>query len=208
MNSSSEVTLEHSARDKRARIKVMFARVTAFGVAIGLAGAFTITASRAAFTATTSNAGDSWSAGTVTLTDDDLGAVMFNVTNMKPGDTSTQCIKVDYDGSLTADVKAYAAIAGTGLATYLTTTVEVGSGGSFASCVGWVANTTPVSFTGTLSAFGTTHSNFTNGLAGFAGAVSGSDRTYKITVTLPSGTVNAAQGLTATATFTWEAQNT
>lgn len=195
-------------RSQSPRNKVMVARLIALTVSVGVASVFTLNASRAAFTATTTNTGNSWSAGTVVLTDDDSSAVMFNVSNMKPGDTNTKCIKVDYDGSLTADVKAYGVVAGTGLATYLTASVEVGSGGTFADCTGWVANATPVSFSGTLSAFGTTHSNFTNGLGGYAGAASGSDRTYKVTVTLPSGTLNAAQGLTASATFTWEAQST
>ena len=187
--------------------KVMVARLVALTVSVVVASVFTLNASRAAFTATTSNTGNSWSAGTVVLSDDDALAVMFNVTNMKPGDTNTKCIKVDYNGSLAADVKVYGAVAGTGLATHLTATVEVGSGGTFASCTGWVANATPVSFTGTLAAFGTTHSNFTNGLGGFAGAVATNTRTYRVTVALPSGAVNAAQGLTASATFTGEAQS-
>lgn len=192
---------------KNPKSKVVVARLAVLTVSVVVASVFTLNASRAAFTATTSNTGNSWSAGTVVLTDDDASAVMFNVTNMKPGDTNTKCIKVDYNGSLAADVKVYGVVAGTGLATHLTATVEVGSGGTFASCTGWVANATPVSFTGTLAAFGTTHSNFTNGLAGFAGAVSGNTKTYKVTVALPSGAVNAAQGLNASATFTWEAQN-
>ena len=192
---------------KNQKRKVVVARLAALTVSVVVASVFTLNASRAAFTATTSNTGNSWSAGTVVLTDDDASAVMFNVTNMKPGDTNTKCIKVDYTGSLAADVKMYGAVAGTGLATHLTATVEVGAGGTFASCTGWVANATPVSFTGTLAAFGTTHSNFTNGLAGFAGAVATNTRTYRVTVALPSGAVNAAQGLTASATFTWEAQS-
>jgi len=159
--------------------------------------------SRAAFSDTTTNGSNSWSAGTVDVTDDDGASVMFNVSGMKPGDTSTKCIAVNYVGSLTADVRLFGAVAGTGLASYLNTTVEIGSGGSFASCAGFTASSTL--FSGTLASLGTTHSNFSNAMAGFVGATNGNSRTYRFTVSLTDN--NAAQGLNASATFTWEAQN-
>lgn len=189
---------------RKGRRRAMLVRFAAMGASLALVSLLMINGSRAAFTDTTTNGSNSWSAGTVDLTDDDAGSVMFNVSNMKPGDTSTKCIVVTYNGSLTSNVKTYASVAGTGLAPYLNTTVDVGSGGSFADCAGFTASSTL--FTGTLASLGTTHSNFANGMAGFNGATSGTTRTYRFTVALADN--NLAQGLNASATITWEAQNT
>lgn len=160
----------------------------------------------AAFSGTTGNTGNSFSAGTVTLSDDDAGAVMFTVSGMRPGDSVVRCINVTYGGSLSADVKLYGAVGGSGLASYLTTTIEAGSGavgGLSFDCTGFGAAETLHS--GTLAAFGTANTNYATGLGGFAGATAGSTRSYRVTVTLQDD--NAAQGLSATATLTWEAQN-
>ena len=59
------------------------------------------------FSATTQNAGNEISTGIVALSDNDNGSAMFNVTNAKPGDTWTRCIKVTYGGTLAADVHLY-----------------------------------------------------------------------------------------------------
>ena len=52
------------------------------------------------FSATTQNAGNEISTGSVALSDNDNGSAMFNITNAKPGDSWTRCIKVTYAGSL------------------------------------------------------------------------------------------------------------
>lgn len=63
--------------------------------AVLLTGAFIVTASIAAFSATTENTGNTWSAGTVVLTDDDGGSgIMFEVLDMAPLDVVTNCIVV------------------------------------------------------------------------------------------------------------------
>jgi predicted ribosomally synthesized peptide with SipW-like signal peptide len=49
----------------------------------------------AAFTDTTSNSGNSFTAGDLEITDDDGGATMFTITALAPGDSFTEkCIKV------------------------------------------------------------------------------------------------------------------
>ena len=76
--------------------------------------------SDSAFSATTANAGDQWTAGDVVLTDDDSDTAMFAVTNMKPGDIEIECITVTYSGSLDAAVTLYGSLtAGDGLDDYL-----------------------------------------------------------------------------------------
>ncbi len=163
--------------------------------------------SSAAFTATTDNTGNAWSSGSVILEDDDSGTAMFNVTNMKPGQTETRCIKVTYKGSLDASVKLYGAITGgTGLGTYLNVTIDRGTGGSFGNCSGYAQ--VEALYTGTLAGFPTAHSSFGTGAGTWAPVGGGpdDDMTYRVQVTLQDN--NAAQAKTATASFTWEAQNT
>ena len=169
-------------------------------------GALVVGGSRAAFSATATDGSNSWSSGTVVLANDSSGSAMFTVTGMKPGSSNVKCISVTYSGSLVpATINLYGVVAGTGLATYLTTTIEIGTGGSFSSCTGFTPTSTI--YTGTVANFSTTYTNFATGLATWSPSSTPDSRTFRFTTTLPSGTVNAAQGLNATATFTWEAQN-
>lgn len=168
--------------------------------------ALVVRTSASAFSATTNNSANSWTAGDVVLVDDDLAAAMFTVTAMKPLETQTKCIEVTYQGSLDATVTLYGALtAGDGLDDYLNLTVYRGSGGSFTDCTGFSSSETV--YTGTLDGFTGTHTNFGNGAGTWAPTGGGvdDDMTYQFVVTLQDD--NAAQGLTSTATFTWEAQN-
>ena len=185
------------SRKRRAPIFwVLFATVL-------LTAAFIVTASIAAFSDTTDNSGNTWSAGTVLLTDDDAGSAMFIVSDMAPLATVTECIVVTYSGSLLpADVNLYGVSGGTGLDVYLDVTVEEGSGGIFGNCAGFTPTSTI--FTGTLTSFAATHTNFATGAGAWNPAANPESRTYRFTVTLQDN--NLAQGLNATATFTWEAQ--
>jgi hypothetical protein len=76
-------------------------RATAPVAAFLVVGALVVVGSRAAFSATTANTANAWSAGTVVLSDDDSGSAMFNMSLMKPGSTSAKCIVVTYSGTLT-----------------------------------------------------------------------------------------------------------
>jgi len=175
-------------------------------IAVFAASLLAFQATGAAFSATTENAGNAFAAGTVTISDNDSGVAMFNVTNMKPGDNAVGCIEVTYSGSLDPEVRAYGATtAGDGLEAYLDLTVERGDG--------------------TCAAFGTSTAVWTNGTDGDLGVFLGAATDYATGVDswqptggAPNDTVpyrftvdlqddNAAQGKTATVTFTWEAQN-
>jgi hypothetical protein len=164
------------------------------------------TTSRAAFSDTESNGGQTMKAGTVVLSDDDADSKMFNIDPMKPG-TVTKCINVTYSGNLAADVKLYAAVGGDGLAGYLTTVIDVGTGatgGASLDCTNYVQGSNL--YNGLLSGLSAT--NYGNGLGGFTVATNPTasvTKSYRISQTLASD--NAAQGKSATLTFTWEAQN-
>lgn len=169
-------------------------------------GALVVVGSRAAFSATTDNQSNSWSAGTVAISDDDSASAMFSVTGLKPGSSNQKCIAVTYTGSLTpADVKLYGTIGGSGLATYIDTVVDIGTGGTFASCAGF--SSTSTLYTGTLANFGSTYTNWASGLAAWSPASTPVTRVFRFTTTVQAGASNAAQGLNASGTFTWEAQN-
>lgn len=81
-----------------------------------------------AYSSTTSNTNNQFQTGSVTLTDNDSGTAMFNMTNARPGDTVSKCITVSYTGSLTSNVRLYgAATAGNGLDAYLDLKVTRGT---------------------------------------------------------------------------------
>lgn len=174
------------------------------GIIVAIIGAVASGTVYSAFSTTTANSGNSLGAGTVVLSDNDSGSALFSLSNMKPGDTSTKCLKVDYTGSLSSTVKLYGTTGGTGLASYVTLQVRRGSfpGAPPASnaCTGFTSSATV--YNGNLSAFPTTYGAGTD-----EGTwTNGTSNVYEITMTLQDD--NAAQGLTATQTFTWEARST
>lgn len=191
------------------------ARLTALvGIPISLlaSGLIVSTASYSAFTADTSNPADNWTTGTVQLADDDAGTALFTVTGLKPGLTGSNCIRVTSTGTLPAAVKLYATGPATtnALSAALTLTIEQGIGGGFGSCSGFTADTVGGTlFTGPLSTFALPTSGYSNGVGSWTTTGTGTEsKVYRISYTLPTSTPSTAQGLTTTATFTWEAQNT
>lgn len=175
--------------------------------ALALASTMVLQVSSAAFSGTTSNAGNSLTAGTVALTDTDAGSAMFSITNMKPGDSVIRCIRVTYTGSLAASVKTYGAVTAGTLGQYLDFTVERGSGltaPDHQNCTNFVSASTIFS-PGTVDSFVAAHTNYANG-AGAHAVVQNDTVDYRFTATLQDN--NAAQGLNTTFTVTWEAQNT
>ncbi len=174
--------------------------------------------SYAVFSAPTSNAPNSWSAGSVTLADDDSNTAMFTVTGMKPGATGTKCILVTAGGSLASVVKLYTSQSSpaysttNGLATYLNLTVTQGTGGTTSSCSGFTPlGTGSAVYSGTLAAFAASAPGFSSGRPAsnaWAPAGAGSEtRSYQFTYTLDPAAPNTVQNGTATIGFTWEAQN-
>lgn len=176
--------------------------------AVALVAAMVVRTTDAAFTDTTENAGNSWDAGTVTLTDDDAGSAMFTVTDMAPGDSNTSCIEVTYNGSITPSsaVDLYASVSetvvsGDGLGNDLDVTVDIGGAGETCD----VALTKTSVYSGTLAAFNTSSSPISTGWTPAPG--SDTTRAFEFTATLGSDTPNSAQGEGADATFTWSASS-
>ncbi len=186
-----------------------FAAVVA-GTLAGVAGVslWVVESSRATLSDSTENPANTWAAGTLTLTDNDADSAMFNVSNLSPSQTVTRCIRVTYTSSTTPGaVRIYGTTGGTGLADWLDTTIEQGTGGGGApvgtdNCAGFTSTATI--YTGELDEFSAAHSSFATGAGSWNPAASPQTITYRITTTVRDD--QAVQGLNASATFTWEAQ--
>ena len=79
-----------------------------------------------AFSSTQASSTNTFTAGTVALTTNGTGSVLFNLPNMQPGDSTSQCVEVTYNGSLSAGVQMYGTVSGA-LAPYLSTTMTRGT---------------------------------------------------------------------------------
>jgi hypothetical protein len=197
------VRARHAKRHASRRHLPRSAAVTLALALLGGAG-LAWRASYSRFSATTSNPGDSWTTGTVSLTNNAAVAVFNNITGLIPGSTGTNCILVTYTGSLASTVKFYVQNYSGTLDPYLTMTVQSGSG---TSCGAFGTSTTL--FSGTLNALRTANTNFANGLPAtspWSPASNGSVMPYQFTYTLADD--NAAESATANLDLVWEAQNT
>ncbi len=87
--------------------RTMLAAAVPVGMVIS--GALVYSSSYAAFNATTDNTGNSFTAGTVQLSDNDAGQTLFTITNGTPSTTYLyRCIELNYTGSTAASVRLYA----------------------------------------------------------------------------------------------------
>lgn len=176
-------------------------RLSAVATAMLMVTILVVTHSEAAFSATTVNTANSFSTGSVVLTDDDLGSAMFSAAPVSPGAPAVSCIVVTYEGTLVpADVRLYGSSAGA-LAPYLDTTIEVGTGGDSTSCAGFVPSG-PAIFVDTLDNLPT---GWAGGVPVFTALSNPEGRTLRFSVDVQN--VPAAQSESATADFTFEAQD-
>lgn len=180
-------------------------------LALVLVSAHMVTTSRAAFTMTTQNTANTFTAGTVDLVDDDLGGTLFNVPAMAPGQTVQNCIVVTYNGSLDpSPVKLYSGgfVDSGNFGDYLTLTVDEGTGGAFNDCTGFSEDDVGAEFSDTLTQFDALHTNYTNGFGDWDPSAPGQTKTYRLTVQLDPTTPDVEQGESvSTLTFTWEVQS-
>jgi predicted ribosomally synthesized peptide with SipW-like signal peptide len=177
---------------------------------VGLLGGVAVVGTLSAFSSTTTNADNSFTAGTVTLTDNDAGSVLYSVSNQKPGVSTVKCIKLTYSGSLDADVKLYTPSSVNASAQYINLTIEKGTSDTavFPNCGTFTSQATI--YSGTLAAFAAAKSSYANGILAFPGAqtawAQNDTLVYRFTLSVQDD--NAAQGASSGLhTFTWEARN-
>ncbi|WP_454042101.1 hypothetical protein [Cellulosimicrobium sp. Marseille-Q8652] len=184
-------------------------------VAVLAAGALVWQSSTAAFTATTRNAGNSWSTGQVVLTDDDAGRAGFTESGLVPGETGQRCIVVTSGSNVPGEVRAYMENLSTsaqGLENYIEFQVERGTGGSFESCDGFepVPGALPPATLVDLVA--NNHDFATGGAAWETTGTPGESMSYRGTWTfdttgLTQQQVDALQGAQVSVDLVWELQS-
>jgi hypothetical protein len=165
-----------------------------------------------AFTATTANAGNNISSGTVKIDQHSGATTLYNVTNQKPGDTTAKCLRVTYSGSLTASaVKLYASAGITGTGQY-NLQIERGSGLSTLngtmSCAGF--SSTSTAYNGDLAALGSSYGTGVDGKAAAATWATNDTVDYRFTISQNDDTTANAHTSVVTSgshTFTWEARS-
>lgn len=177
---------------------------------VGIVAVVTGAGTWAAFSSTTGNPNNAFAAGTVRIADNDSGSSMMTLTDAYPGNSAQGCIYVTYSGSLNADVRLYGSISGS-LAPYLTLKVTRGTDPSptFPGCGGFTPDATNYTGNGPGVIYQGDLSSYPSGWGG--GVVdpntwsTGQSHAYRFEVTLQNNP--AAEALTSTASFTWEARN-
>jgi hypothetical protein len=168
-----------------------------------------------AFSSSATNPGDSFSAGTVTISDNDAGGTMMSLSGAVPGDSDSGCIRVLYSGSLSSTVRLYGSISGA-LAPYLTLTVTRGAdpAPSFPSCSGFTPDPTDyigagpgVIYSGSLTSFpGSAATGIEDPVAASPETwTTSEDHVYRLHVVLVNDP--AARNKSASASFTWQSRN-
>lgn len=179
-------------------------------VVVGVVGALAGLGAFSAFTSQTDNPGNEVAAGSVTLADNDGGTALYNIANGKPGDSAQSCIRVNYTGSLDADVKLFTPSTIGDLGPHVNLKIEPGTQASpsFPSCTGFTADGAAI-FDADLNTFPT---SYAAGVADNPGAATKWVNTdavvYRVTATLKSNAPDTAQGdTTGSHTIRWEARN-
>jgi hypothetical protein len=198
-------------------------RSVAIAVAVALIAVLTIGGTRAVFSGTTDNTGNSFASADIILYDDDTGTIMFDVAGLLPGDQVDHCVEVSYEGPngrVTNGVNFYIPatwIDSATLADDLLITVEDGSVGAFSPvgtvtdpttyphCSGFISSTIVIADE-PLSTFATDYAtgygSWTPTGLGIGNPV---DRSFRITVELASASTAKSESVTAVP-FTWEVQ--
>jgi hypothetical protein len=189
-------------------------KVALSALVVGVLGSFAALGVYGLFTATSQNAGNEITSGTVEFTDNDSGSALYNATGVRPGETIARCIKTTYTGSLPVAVRLYSPSTPGPLAQYIDLTITQGTQASstFPSCTGFTPDATGVIFTGTLQSFEQTRTGYASGLAttpvGKAGWSTGEALVYRVQATLQATAPDSSQGWSSGVhSFVWEARN-
>ncbi|CCH32211.1 hypothetical protein ABZ816_34385 [Actinosynnema sp. NPDC047251] len=180
-------------------------RYAAAPLGILLSGVLVLVASQAAFSAQTSTGSNSWSTGTIDLTNDHEGRAVFAVDKLAPNTTDSKDVVVTYTGDYASDIRMFATspVEPTGsLARNITLTIQRGTGSG--------ASFTPdqnAQWAGTLADFDAIGS-YANGVLGYQTPGSGA-KTFRIGYTFaPTGDTTDLMGKNTGVTFTWAAETT
>lgn len=161
----------------------------------------------AAFSATTTNPGNSFDSGTVTISDNDSGSAMFAVTGVRPGSTGSTCMKVLYTGSLAATIKVYTGNVSNTFSNDFTIDIDKSTAGSdtFQNCTGFAGGS--VTNLVTDSTVGSLPTNYAGGYTLDAAATNPTPWYIRVTYELGAGAGDGDQGKSAEFDIVFEARN-
>src|SRR5690349_17308281 len=175
----------------RRTLGVLATALAATGVAVG---------SGANFTAQSANPSNTFTAGTLTMSNSKDAAAIFTGSNMKPGDTATGTVDIQNTGSLAGTFSlSRSALTDSDTANPMSAKLDlvVKDCGDFSAGTPTCDVGDPVKYTGTLGAM-----TASTALGSFA---ANEKHRYQFTVTFNSSATNAYQGDSSTATFQWDA---
>lgn len=174
------------------------ARTLAAALALLAIAVLVATRSQAAFNAEAATTDVAVAVGDVALTDDDRGASLFSIPALAPDRPVERCILVEFEGNLLPSDIQLAAEAEGSLARGLTTEVEMGDGGRYGDCSGFLPETTV--FEGSLRELADG-----DALDTFTAYENPSSRTFRFTFTLDDA--GDVEGAEAEAAFEWTAES-
>ena len=189
--------LAHLVRHPRRTLAVLATVTTAVGVTV---------ASGADFTASSANPANTFSAGTLTMSNSRADAAILTASGMRPGETKEGTVDIENTGSLDGVFTlARGTVTNTDVANPLAGKLNV----VVDDCGTFSVSTTPTcgdandvnKYTGTIADMGTAGSPVA-ALGTFSG---GAKHRYRFRVTLDSSAGNAYQGDGSTTEFTWAA---
>jgi hypothetical protein len=171
-------------------------------LALGTASAAVVFGSFAAWTASTSNPGNSITSGTLTMSNSKSAAAVFTATAAKPGDSGSDTVTVTNTGSIPMTAKiTQASVTDSGFGSDLTLKIHDDTANR---CI-W-----PTQAAGACSTYGAwdasaTLTNFTlDGTGGSGSQWAASEaHTFTASWSFDSGAGNGTQGKTATFGLTW-----
>lgn len=176
-------------------------RLVAAIVSLILVSALIVRTTQAAFSAQTDNAGNSFAAGTLDLTNSvDDGSTyavsttgVFGETGLLPGDAGSDCIQVKYAGPVSSNLTAvqFAVTSdGGSLGDHVDVTVELLAGGCGTAVASTLVTSTPLSSVGSVD-------------TGWTPGSTGEVRSFQIGWQLGSDTPDDQEGASVAADFDW-----
>jgi hypothetical protein len=179
------------ARNPKRTLGVLALVLVAVGVAVG---------SGANFTATSANPSNTFTAGSLTMSNSLQGAAILTASGLKPGDTTTGTVDIQNTGSIAgafslSRTNLVDTPASPAMSSKLDVLVE--DCGDFSSGTPSCDASDPDKYSGTLNAMSGSYA-----LGTFA---ANEKHRYKFTVTFNSGADDTYQSAQSTATFKWDA---
>ncbi|MGI9607700.1 MAG: TasA family protein [Acidimicrobiales bacterium] len=206
MTATEQMTADQPVDEEERRGGTAARLLATFAVLALAGGAFTI-ASLALFTDQEAVAGNAFSTGTVDLLATPATAVV-TAPAMAPGDQVTAPLDIANSGTLELRYSATSTTTEDTLASELVLTIK--SGVSVCDDANWTADGA-VEYAGVLGTTGTSAiwgSPVQGTQAGDRVLAAGANEVFCVNVTLPLAATNASQGVTTTATFTFDAEQT